>query len=214
MARKLLFVDIETIPDYSRAHLWESKERELSAEGKGFIPALIAEFCTIVAMGWAIGHSPPDSLVVGTQRESKVEGQTVTITEQRILECFWRLVSADRPIIVGFNILAFDLPVILVRSALLRIKPTRLIDRRPWGQDCIDLYEARRHTNGGGGLKDLARYFGFDVPEPDIDGSQVEKIFRADPHKIARYVESDVLVTRQLYDFYKGFFVQDYGDGS
>ena len=212
--KPLLYFDVETIPDESRSDLWQSKKGELIAEGEGkekdFKPALYPEFCRIVALGWASNDGPAKSLVVGVQSKNK-EGTLVDITEKVLLETFWKLVQINSPVLVGFNICNFDLPVIFVRSALLSITPPKkLIDRKPWANQCIDLQEARRYTNGGGKLKELARYFSFDVPAEDIDGSQVEKIYAENPHQLAEYVESDVLVTRQLYHFYKGFFVVDY----
>jgi hypothetical protein len=209
MKHSLLYFDIETVPDESRSNLCQSKKDELVSDKKDFIPSRWPEFCKIVALGWAYDDSPPQSLVVGIPHKN-TKDVFMDITEKVLLEHFWKLVAKNTPVLVGFNILNFDLPVIFVRSALLSIKPTKLIDRKSWRNDCIDLLEARRYTNGGGKLKELARYFSFDVPAEDIDGSQVEKIYIENPPQLAKYVESDIVVTRQLYHFYKGFFVEDY----
>jgi hypothetical protein len=208
----LLFFDVETAPDDNRRALWAAKQQEAEQAGKEFAPALVPEFCRVVALGWAVGDEPAHSLVVGTVRPVQTTPPVREITETDVLARFWQLVSSQpRPMVVGFNILNFDLPVLFVRSALLGVRPSRLFDRRPWGTDCIDLCEIRRHEGRGGKLKDLARYYGFTVAEPDVDGAQVEQLIATDPAKVGRYVESDVAITRQLYHFYKGYFVPNAG---
>ena len=222
----LLFIDVETAPDTSRRELWAAKrqeaeeqaakQREAEQAGKEFAPAckkfapsLVPEFCRVVALGWALDAEPTHSLVVGTVRPVQPNSPVKEVEETDLLARFWQLVRGQPgPTLVGFNILNFDLPVLFVRSALLGAHPTRLIDRRGWGPDCIDLYECRHYSAGGGKLKDLARYFDFTVAEPDVDGAQVEELSVTDLGKLGRYVESDVAITRQLYQFYKGYFVR------
>jgi len=206
MSQSLLYFDIETVEDESRSELWQAKKDETLSSGKEFFPALIPEFCKIVALGWAIDEEQPKSLVTGIKKETK-DGNLIDVTEQVILDTFWKLVSTNTPTLIGFNMFNFDLPVIFIRSAILSVKPKRLIDRKSWSKECIDLLETRRYTNGGGRLKDLARYFGFDIPAQDVSGSDVENLYRDDPIQLSKYVESDIIVTRQLYHFYKGYFV-------
>ena len=202
-------MDVETALDTSRRELWAAKQQEAEQSGKEFVPALVPEFCRVVALGWAVGDGPTHSLVVGTIRPVQANSPVKEITETDVLARFWKLVGGQfGPTVVGFNILNFDLPVLFVRSALLGVRAPRLFDRRPRGNHCIDLYECRRNGAGGGKLKELARYYGFTVAEPDVDGSQVEQLIAADPEKVGRYVESDVAITRQLYRFYKGYFVR------
>lgn len=200
-----LFFDIETVANEETEHLWPKRQAVLEKQGKEFIPELIPEFCKIVALGWAVDDGFLRSLVIGTDAESKTDGMPTRITEQLILKQFWALAIQTRPTLIGFNILGYDLPVIFVRSMMLGIKPTRQIDRRPWGKDCIDLFDARRYTAGGGGLKHLAECYGIENLTPEVDGSQVKDL---DPKTIAKYVRSDVHLTRELYKLYKGFFVK------
>ena len=214
MGHPLLYFDIETLPDEKRSELWQIKREKLISEGKEkeCHAALWPEFCKIIALGWALDDSPPNSLVAGLESKNR-QGEMVFVTEEVILNAFWRLVhpaNKKPPILVGFNILSFDLPVIFVRSALLSVRPSRLLDRKSWGKDCIDLFDTRKYASGGGKLKELAQYYAFDVPAQEMDGSQVEKVYAENPSQISAYVESDIAVTRQLYHFYKGFFVNDY----
>jgi hypothetical protein len=218
MKRALLYFDLETVPNDSLSDLWELRKEELIKRNPNeqYYAATSPEFCKIVALGWANDDAPPKSLVVGLDSKNR-NGELVMVTEELVLRVFWNLVNPSKnkpekenPVLVGFNILGFDLPTIFIRSAILSIEPTRFINRTPWKNECIDLFQTRRYTNGGGGLKDLAKYFSFDIPTEDMEGSQVQRLYAEDPSQIGAYVESDVVVTRQLYHFYKGFFVEDY----
>lgn len=90
--------------------------------------SITPEFCRVVALGWAEGDSDPEATVIGPADD-----------ERSILQGFWSLVSYQKPTVIGFNILDFDLRVLMIRSALLGVKPSRLFDLKPWGRDCIDL---------------------------------------------------------------------------
>lgn len=157
------------------------------------------EYCRIVALGYAVGDDPACGFVVGPQPNG---GE---FTERTLLEHFWSLVSKVSPI-VGFNVLGFDLPVIYVRSALLGVKPTKLIDMKPWGGEVVDLMKVRYPASASKGLKELARLYGIEVPAEGVDGSMVGDLIQTDPQKVCEYVKSDIEVTRSLHHFFKGFF--------
>lgn len=174
------------------------KERQavLDAEGnRRKKMATTPEMCRVVAIGWAAGSRDTESLVVGEN-----------VTELHLLERFWDLVADAGPV-VGFNIANFDLPVIFVRSALLGIPATRLIDLSPYRRDVLDLMVARfGRGQFGGRLKQLATCYGIEVPTGDVDGSQVEELMQVNPGLVGEYVRSDVDITRALHRFYSGYF--------
>lgn len=168
------------------------------------------EFCRVAAMGYANGLNDPVSLILG-DRSLKGTGQDVFRTEREILEAFWLLIAKGSCTLVGFNCLAFDLPVLFVRSALLGVEPSRMLDLKPWGKDVIDLYHLRFGGRGAGAgrpgkLKDLARVYGIDVPAGDCDGSQVLDLWQREPLKVGEYVRSDIAVTRALHGRFQGLF--------
>lgn len=163
------------------------------------------EYCRVVALGWAEGDSDPEAEVVGLPRSFPID---YSIDERYILEEFWRLVEYRKPTVVGFNILDFDLRVLLVRSALLGVEPTRLFDLKPWGRDCIDLMKLRFPAGKAMGLKRLARLYGLPIPVNDVDGSMIADLIDDQPEKVAEYVKSDIELTRQLYRFYAGYFCE------
>jgi len=44
-------MDVETAPDASRRELWAAKQQDAEQGGKEFVPALVPEFCRVVALG-------------------------------------------------------------------------------------------------------------------------------------------------------------------
>lgn len=167
------------------------------------------EYCRIVAMGWAYGKNEIGSCVVGQEMDLFNHGKPIIVSEHDLLMAFWRLAENSNPL-VAYNGLFFDLPVILVRSAMLGVAPTRRIDPKPWGGDFVDPYAIRFPKGAGEGrpgkLKALAPLYGIDVPAGDCDGSQVEELFKTDPAKVGEYVRSDVEVLRAYYLALEGYY--------
>lgn len=164
------------------------------------------EFCRIAAFGWAEGDGEVRSVVDGDTHAGADESD--------IIDHFWTMVGNGRPI-VGFNVLGFDLPVILIRSALLGIMPTRTLSLSPHSnRDVIDLYLGRFGAKGNAGgangkpgrLKSLAALMGIDVPAEGVDGSQVADLMQTDPGRVGEYVRSDVTITREYYRKLRGYF--------
>lgn len=167
------------------------------------------EYCRVVALGSALGLAEePVAEVVGLPRLIEADG---VVDERYILKEFWRLAEGRGTVLVGYNLLDFDLRVLLVRSALLGIAPTRVFDLKPWGKDCIDLMKARFPMGKAMKLKQLARLYGLPVPVEDVDGSMIAELIETDPAKVAEYVCSDIVVTRALYRFYGGYFFATVG---
>jgi len=178
--------------DAARLTLIEQQRKEM---------AVCPEMNRVVALGWGYADGPVQSLVVGQQNEIG----SGPPDELHLLEMFWQLLAAASPV-VGFNILGFDLPTIYVRSMLLDVKPSRRLDLKPWGSDCVDLMAVRFPKSSAKRLKWLAAAMGIEVPAGDVDGSQVEELWKTDPAKVGEYVRSDVAVTRELHQMYRGFF--------
>lgn len=153
------------------------------------------EFCRIVALGWSLG----------SEAKSLVLGQQPHVTEQHILQAFWELAKMAKTV-CGFNILGFDLPVIFVRSILLDVAPTRQFDLKPWGTDVCDLMAKRFPKSGSMGLKRIAAAMGMEIDAGDVDGSQVEELFKSDPEMVGKYVRSDVRLCVDMHERYSGFF--------
>lgn len=176
--------------DDARLELIARQRKEMS---------LCPEMNRIVAFGYkVIGEGNASSMVVN-------DSSSVGDGEVEILEAFWALAKGAIRVI-GFNILGFDLPTIFVRSMILGVAPSRQFDLKPWGNDCVDLMAVRYPRSPAHGLKWLAKSLGMEIPAGDVDGSQVEELFKTDPHKVGEYVRSDVDISEAMYLRYRGFF--------
>lgn len=123
--------------------------------------------------------------------------------EKEILEKFWKAISHANKY-VTFNGRGFDCPVLMLRSAMLKVKPTRnLMPYRYSAEEHIDLleqltfYNASRKFN----LDVYCKAFGIKSPKSSgITGHDVKPLFEAGEHeKIARYCVGDLFATRELY---------------
>lgn len=130
-------------------------------------------------------------------------------TEEEILTKFWKY-SSKAEKLISFNGRGFDLPFILMRSAMLKIKPTRnFLKNRYDSAIHVDLLE--QFTFHGltkkFNLDFYCHAFGIDSPkENGITGMDVKELYKAGRTKdIAIYCGRDVKATYQLYNIWDEF---------
>ncbi len=139
-------------------------------------------------------------------REWEVEEKQISyhgMSESEMLSAFWKYASkADK--IITFNGRQFDIPFLMIRSAMLKIKPTRnFIKSRYDYTTHVDLLE--QFTFHGlvrkFNLDFYARAFGIDSPKSKgISGMDVNELYRAGKaDEIAIYCGDDILATAELY---------------
>lgn len=155
------------------------------------------EYCRILSIAYAVGNGPVECMTADTDE-----------LEPGILKRFWELAEGRR--LVVFNGLGFDIPVLLVRSAILGVKPPRLISTSPYGnREVLDLMRVRfvNQIPTGWGLKKLARVYGIEVPAGDVNGSRVYEMFQAGQFdQIKEYNKSDVVILREFHRKLRGRF--------
>jgi 3'-5' exonuclease len=138
-------------------------------------------------------------------------------SEKRMLEDFWKILAKYPKInLVSFNGRNFDAPFIMLRSAILKVKPSRNIMsgtkfNYPYHIDLIDeftffspsFYGATKRFN----FDFYARAFGIKSPKSeDIDGSKVKEYFAEGKIiEIADYCLRDVTATWQLYELWRQY---------
>lgn len=148
-------------------------------------------YCRIVSIAYAIGSAEP----VARTAENNIE-------ETLLLQLFWRLVSRCSQV-VGFGVRGFDVPVILTRSILRNVPPTKLLDVRRYGsRDVLDLCDVLNDSSysRGFGLKPTCKLFGIKVPDDFGDGSQVLGWFKEKNwNAIRTYNAGDVRLVQQLH---------------
>lgn len=131
------------------------------------------------------------------------------LTEKEMLQRFWDIV-AKYDTFVTFNGRGFDVPFLMVRSAIHGIRPSknlmanRYLNYQPGNARHIDLldqlsfYGALRRK---GSLHLWARAFGIESPKAQgVSGDDVAELFRSKHYEdIARYNARDLRATLDLY---------------
>ncbi|MCC6549141.1 MAG: ribonuclease H-like domain-containing protein [Ignavibacteriaceae bacterium] len=125
------------------------------------------------------------------------------LPEKEMLESFWKLVTYFNQIIT-FNGRGFDLPFLMVRSAILRVKPSRnFVGNRYDASSHIDLleqfsfYGLTKRFN----MDFYCHAFGIETPKSkEISGNNVKEFYdRGDVMEIAKYNARDLIATEELY---------------
>ena len=131
------------------------------------------------------------------------------LSESEMMQSFWRIVDYSDQIIT-FNGRNFDIPFLMMRSALLKIRPTKnLMGKRFDSQVHIDLldqftfYGITRKFN----LDFYCKAFGVDSPKSKgISGMEVKNLYEAGRIKdIAVYCAEDILATSKLYHIWNEY---------
>lgn len=131
-------------------------------------------------------------------------------TEKEMLEKFWNVANYYQQFIT-FNGRSFDVPFLMIRSAILGIKPTKdlmrgryLYQNAPEAvhidlQDQLSFYGAVRQK---GSLHLWSRAFGIESPKiHGISGDDVGRLFKEKKFvDIARYNVYDLRATKALYE--------------
>jgi len=151
--------------------------------------ALDPAACRIVAIGTCLDGTVKVSVCPDTDVERKAIAQ------------FWDMwdVGGDNP--VGYNCVAFDLPVLLTRSRILGVPHPKPMLRKYGSPDVRDLMLEMSF----GGLVDYkslnfwCKRLKLDVPPDDTTGKNIADFVAAgDWHAVAHHCSVDVLKTYEL----------------
>lgn len=106
----------------------------------------------------------------------------------------------------GYNIAAFDDPVIMTRAMMLRVPVSKQIHVSRWGgKNSVDIMQKLFPGGTGGGsvshrLKNILPMFGIQPPAGDVDGSHVlDMVDGGQWEELERYVASDAWSEMQLF---------------
>lgn len=131
------------------------------------------------------------------------------MTEKEMLENFWKG-AIEYNEFISFNGRGFDVPFLMVRSAILGVKPSKdLMSNRYLNSqkfnalhiDLMDLLSFYGAVRRKGSLHLYCRAFGIKSPKEDgITGDEVNPLFKAKEYKkIAKYNVGDLVATKELY---------------
>lgn len=201
-------VDFEHLDEKSREYLLrfaESPEEEAEAKEQLSFSPLTGE---IVALGilnpdtdkGAVYFQAPDTNLEETEEEGV---QYFPTSERDILKNFWDIIGHYDQY-VTFNGRSFDCPYIMVRSAILKVKPTRNLVPYRYGDEHVDLLD--RLTFFGAVRRKMSLHLwcqAFGIPSPKdkgITGDDVGRLFKEQRYlDIARYCFDDIRATKTLF---------------
>ena len=131
------------------------------------------------------------------------------LPENEMLSSFWKIIEVTDQV-VTFNGRNFDIPFLMLRSAILKVKPTiNLIGNRYNTSSHIDLldqftfYGLTRKFN----LDFYCHAFGIESPKTkEISGMEVKNLYEAGRLKdIATYCSRDIYATYQLFKIWEEY---------
>lgn len=129
--------------------------------------------------------------------------------EEALLEKFWDFVKTYNQVIT-FNGRGFDVPYLMMRSAVHRIRPSKnLLGYRFDSKvhcdllDQLTFYGAARKYN----MDFYAKAFGLKSSKDEgVDGSMVGDLYKKGEYlQIARYCVRDLVTTKELFDIWNKY---------
>lgn len=214
-------VDFETLAEsqqefllrYTESEKDSLKKSELVEDTKRYL-SLYPYTAKIIAIG--LFNTEKERAVVlyeNSENDEWIVEEKITkykpANEEQMLKYFWKYADqADK--MISFNGRNFDLPFIMIRSAINKIKPSKnFIKNRYDSSHHIDLleqftfYGLTKKFN----LDFYCRAFGIESPKSKgITGMEVKELYRAGRIKdIAIYCGSDVRATFELFQIWNKY---------
>ncbi|MEH0008257.1 MAG: 3'-5' exonuclease [Flavobacteriales bacterium] len=217
--RKILFLDIETVPqvaDYeslspAKKALWAYKVKQLCGAQAEISPGqcyesragIYAEFGKIICVSCGL-----------ITAEEKFRLKSFFGDDERdLLECCTALLSqnaASFPMLCAHNGQEFDFPYLSRRLLINRLELPPQLDiagKKPWEIAHLDTMTLWRFGDRKSftSLALLAAIFDIPTPKSDIDGSEVATAYYREKNlkRIVEYCERDVLTVAQLMRRYR-----------
>lgn len=199
---KRIFLDCETIPPDRSNHPFREKLEGCTEEEYRKL-ALDPEYARIICIGIIVEHD--DQIVHrGTLGRDRKSGQFY-LNEARMLKAFWNLVKGFDPcrdLLIGWNLLDFDMHCIMMRSVIHQVKPSiDLRFQRFRDQPIYDCMWEFEHWRRKISLDEAAKVLGLKTSKTnDVNGSRVYDLFLEGRHQeICDYCLKDTELTRAIY---------------
>lgn len=202
MTSAYLVLDIETVALGDAADYLEPVAAPSNYKDAGKIAAYQAEKHQEQIEKAALDPDLCRVVCIGLRAEDGETETRIAYDERVVLDWCWQRVESERrqATLIGYNILGFDLPVLLRRSLYLSVKtPVLNLDR--YRTPHIDLLQRLSH-NGLLRARSLAFYcrrFGLDVPTDPVKGEDIAGLVAAGQWaSVEAHCASDVQKTAAL----------------
>lgn len=216
---KILFLDIETVPqtyiyqdlEDKTKELFNQKTRFSQNEEKSFEAlynergSILSEFGKIICI--SIGLVTKDSLGARKIRLKSFAHDD----EETLLNQFKQVLEGKEYILCGHNSKEFDIPYICRRMLINGISLPSVLDiagKKPWEINHLDTLELWKFGDYKAftSLALLCHVFNIPTPKDDISGADVARVYyeEKDLKRIRVYCEKDVIALIQLLMRMKG----------
>lgn len=216
---KILFLDIETVPqtyiyqdlEDKTKELFNQKTRFSQNEEKSFEVlynergSILSEFGKIICI--SIGLVTKDSLGARKIRLKSFAHDD----EETLLNQFKQVLEGKEYILCGHNSKEFDIPYICRRMLINGISLPSVLDiagKKPWEINHLDTLELWKFGDYKAftSLALLCHVFNIPTPKDDISGADVARVYYEEKNlkRIRQYCEKDVVALIQLLMRMKG----------
>jgi predicted PolB exonuclease-like 3'-5' exonuclease len=202
MAQRV-FLDLECIPPDKNDPVHQEKLASCTEEEYRGL-ALRGEYAQILCIGLIVEDTNGQIIHRGVLGRDRCT-MKFHMDEARTLRAFWRLLQSFNPqrdLLIGFNVLDYDLVVLKQRSIRHQIKPTCCIPHTRYrAAPVFDVMWEYQSWHRRISLDELARVMGLQSSKQNgIDGSKVYDLFLEGRHQeICDYCLADCDLTRALY---------------
>jgi hypothetical protein len=198
-----VYLDCETLPPDKTDPLVRDRVAQLSEDEYRKL-ALNSQWCRLLCIGLIVENDDGQIIhrgVLGRDRST----MRFHLDERRLLRSYWNFLKdfdERKDLLVGFNLLDYDLVVIVQHSILRNVKPTFEVSfARFRARPIFDVmwqFSFWRHRIS---LDEMAKVMGLPSSKKDgIDGSRVYDLFLEGRHQeICDYCLADCELTRSLY---------------
>lgn len=197
----MLFFDIETLPATKEQYpdlkvIFERKKEKDASFGRENNETF-EEFVHSSGMHGSFGHLLCVGYAIDNEPANIISGNEIDQLSQ-----FWKLVKENK-LIIGHNILGFDIPFLKHRSIVLGVKNNFIIPK-PWDKfavfDTMKEWEFGNRERGWNSLDAVSRALGLQSSKGELDGSKVAQYYEDGKlDEIYNYCKADVEVTRKVY---------------
>jgi hypothetical protein len=207
---KRIFIDCETLPPDRSDPLIRDKTEAFSEDEYRKL-ALVPEYGRLLCVGLIIEQDGQiiNRGTLGRDRRSML----FHLDKARTLQAFWKLLQGFDPykdLLIGWNILDFDLHFLCMRSVIKKVKPSiEVCFARFRNRPVYDLMWEFQHWRKKISLDEVAKILGFESSKKEeVNGSKVYDLFLEGRHQeICDYCLADCELTRLLY--YRINFLKD-----
>lgn len=213
---KILFLDIETVPEVYRfseldsetAALFDMKTKFQQKDGQTASDVyeragIYAEFGKIICISCGIVHDKPHGKEIRLKSISGDDEKQLLLEFAKLLNQHYNM---PHHILCGHNAKEFDFPFIARRMLLHGIDLPSALDiagKKPWEiahLDTMELWKFGDYKHYSS-LSLLCHIFKIPTPKDDITGADVARVYYEDKDlkRIVKYCQKDVVALIQLF---------------